>query len=339
MKTIKSVLYLSLLFIFPVIIVTVFNYSSKYKEAKLKDTTKYAIAIHGGAGFLSKNDLSAEVEFKYRKKLDSAITIGINILDKGGKSIDAVEKVINFLENDSMFNAGKGAVFTHNGNNELDASIMSGNDLNAGAVAGVSTIKNPISAARKVMENSKHVLLSGKGAEQFAKEQQLEIVNRNYFYTKHSFDRLQSVLKKDKNKVHGTVGCVALDSQGNLCAGTSTGGMTNKQYGRIGDSPIIGAGTYADNNTCAVSCTGHGEYFIRYVVAYDISALMKYKGYSLMQACNEVIKNKLVKAGGDGGVIAVDNKANIAMVFNTTAMFRASYKQDGKKKISIFPNE
>ena len=232
-----------------------------------------------------------------------------------------------------MFNAGKGAVFTHNGHNELDASIMQGWDLNAGAVAGVGDIKNPISAAIKVMTESEHVMLCGKGASEFARTQGLEIVDSSYFYTENRWEGLQRALKAEK---HGTVGCVALDKFGNLAAGTSTGGMTNKKYNRIGDSPIIGAGTYANNNTCAVSATGHGEFFIRYTVAHDISALMEYKNMSLQDAAKLVINKKLVEAGGVGGIIAVDKNGNITMEFNTNMMFRAYAKSNGEKFIGIF---
>lgn len=251
-----------------------------------------------------------------------------------------LRKLLIILKTIRFFNAGKGAVLTHDKKAELDASIMEGKTLNAGAVAGVTTIKNPISAARKVMENSPHVLLSNEGANKFAVEQELETVENNYFYTVKSINRIEKVLEKEKSiKKHGTVGCVALDMAGNLAAGTSTGGMTNKMFGRIGDSPIIGAGTYANNNTCAVSCTGHGEYFIRYAVAYDVSALMEYKSLSLNEAVSYIIHDKLKNAGGTGGLIAIDKYGNISMQFNTDGMFRASYTENGERIIKMFIEE
>ncbi|MFC2086224.1 isoaspartyl peptidase/L-asparaginase family protein [Bacteroidota bacterium] len=314
------------------------------KNENNEEGVEFAIAIHGGAGYLQKQNLSEEQFQTYLNKMNKALDIGIEMLEQDGSSLDAVEKVINFLENDSLFNAGKGAVFTNEGKNELDASIMEGKTLNAGAVAGVTKIKNPISAAREVMDNSKHVMLSGEGANQFAEKQGLEIVENDYFFTQKNYDRLQKVLEKERKAVpasmqeekHGTVGCVALDKSGNLAAGTSTGGMTNKMYGRIGDSPVIGAGTYANNNTCAVSCTGHGEYFIRYAVAHDVSALMEYKGLSLDEAAKHIVQKKLVDAGGAGGLIAVDSKGNISMEFNTAMMFRAFYRSDGIRDVKIF---
>jgi len=298
-------------------------------------TTKpeYVIVIHGGAGNISRSSINEEQQQEYTNKLNEALSIGEEILANGGTCVDAIEKTINFLENCPLFNAGKGAVFTNDGHNELDASIMQGWDLNAGAVAGVQDIKNPISAAIKVMTNSEHVLLAGKGASVFAKEQGLEIVDSSYFFTEKRWKGLQKALKSEK---HGTVGCVVLDKYGNLAAGTSTGGMTNKKYNRIGDSPIIGAGTYANNNTCAISATGHGEFFIRYTVAHDISALMEYKNMSLQDAANLVINEKLVEAGGTGGIIGVDKNGNISMTYNTNLMFRAFAKSTGEKGIGIF---
>ena len=266
---------------------------------------------------------------------------GDSILYAGGTSLDAVEVCIRMMEDCPLFNAGKGAVFNAEGKNEMDASVMDGKTGLAGAVAGVTTIKNPISAARAVMEKSQHVMLSGKGAEIFAASQGLEIVAQDYFFTRERWnDYLKARQKADSleliDKKHGTVGCVAIDKYGNLAAGTSTGGMTMKKYGRIGDSPIIGAGTYADNNTCAVSATGHGEYFIRNVVAYDISALMKYRELSLKDATSEVIMKKLKSQGGNGGVIAVDKNGNIAMTFNTAGMFRGYVKAGGEMKVALF---
>ncbi|GAB4283407.1 MAG: isoaspartyl peptidase/L-asparaginase [Marinilabiliales bacterium] len=306
------------------------------------DSIDYAIVIHGGAGYSTPESLTKDQQEAYTAVLNKALNKGKEILESGGTALDVVENVIIILENSPLFNAGKGAVFTHDGKNELDASIMDGATLNAGAVAGVTVIKNPISAARKVMENSKHVLLSGKGAEIFAQEQGLEIVDPSYFFTQENYDYLQKVIenekqkKEDKKSKHGTVGCVVLDSHGNLAAGTSTGGMTNKMYGRIGDSPIIGAGTYANNNTCAVSCTGHGEYFIRYSVAYDVSALMEYKNMPLKDAAKYIIQTKLKNAGGNGGLIAIDKQGNICMEFNTPSMIRAYLKANGERNISFF---
>lgn len=315
--------------------------SSSMNDESSEQRAAYAMAIHGGAGTILKANMTPEREAEYLKALNEALDIGEKILQTGGTSIEAIEKTIIHLENSPLFNAGKGAVFTHEGENELDASFMNGADLNAGAVGGVKTIKNPIRAARAVMEESVHVMLVGKGAEEFAEEQGLELVDPKYFHTEKRWKSLQKVKEKaDKSTGYlmstpdhkfGTVGCVALDKAGNLAAGTSTGGMTNKKYNRIGDSPIIGAGTYANNATCAVSATGHGEYFIRYTVAHDISAIMEYKGVSLEEAANEVIHKKLLDAGGTGGVIAVDHQGNVAMPFNTEGMYRGYAKPDDRK--------
>ncbi|MCK3685420.1 isoaspartyl peptidase/L-asparaginase [Maribellus sp. YY47] len=303
---------------------------------------KYAIVIHGGAGVMSKERMDETAREEYKAKLNEALERGQKLLDEGSTATDVVVQVINILEDSPLFNAGAGAVFTHDGVNELDASIMDGKTLNAGAVAGVRDIKNPINAARAVMEHSEHVMLSGTGASEFAKEQGLEIVPNKYFYTENRYQSLQQLLKKERERTDkdntGTVGCVVLDSYGNLCAGTSTGGMTNKRYGRIGDSPIIGAGTYANNSTCAVSCTGHGEYYIRLGFARDISAMMEYKKLNLKDACREEI-NKLTNMGGTGGVIGVDQNGNIAMEFNTSGMFRGYIKSTGEKEIAIFNDE
>jgi beta-aspartyl-peptidase (threonine type) len=298
--------------------------------------TPWAIVVHGGAGVITRDRLSPEAETEYRSMMQAAIDTGAAILSKGGTALDAVEHTIWVLENSPLFNAGKGAVFTHEGRNELDAAIMDGSNMAAGAVAGVTDIRNPISAARKVMEKSPHVMLTGKGASEFAAEQGLEIVDPSYFYTDARYRELQRALEKDK---HGTVGCVALDMNGDLAAGTSTGGMTDKRYNRVGDAPIIGAGTYARNQTCAVSATGHGEYFIRYTVAHDISALMEYKSLSLDSAARLVVKDKLVIAGGTGGVISVDGKGNISMPFNTEGMYRGYKTSEGKNAIYIFADE
>ena len=315
-------------------------------EATQEEKPAYTLVIHGGAGTITRKNMTPEMEEAYTLTLNKALDIGEGILEQGGTSIDAIEQTIIFLENSPLFNAGKGAVFTNAGQNELDASFMNGADLNAGAIGGVTNVKNPIRAARAVMEKSEHVMLSGKGAEQFAAEQGLEIVDPEYFYTERRWNSLQDA-KAAEQKMEsynspvwpdykfGTVGCVALDKSGNLAAGTSTGGMTNKRYNRIGDSPIIGAGTYANNATCAVSATGHGEYFIRYTVAHDISALMEYKGMSLEAAGKEVINKKLVDAGGTGGVVAVDKNGNVAMPFNTEGMYRG-YAKPGERVVKIY---
>lgn len=313
----------------------------------------YAIVLHGGAGTILKKNMTGEKELAYRTTLGQALDIGEAILKNGGASLDAVESTIRFLEDSPLFNAGKGAVFTADGRNEMDASIMDGKDQNAGSVGSVTTVKNPISAARAVMERSAHVFLVREGAEQFAAENGLEIVKPEYFYTKVRYESLQKIKEREKLKnesdsslenKHGTVGVVALDKEGNIAAGTSTGGMTNKRYNRIGDSPVIGAGTYADNSTCGVSATGHGEYFIRYAVAHDIHAQMLYGHKSLKDAARHIIYDVLVQKGGTGGVIALDSKGNITMPFNTEGMYRAYatpdyrfigiYKEDGNGKIS-----
>jgi len=297
---------------------------------------EWAIVIHGGAGSMSVESLTPELDKEYRVALEKALGIGKKILSEGGSSLDAVENTVRYMEDNPLFNAGKGAVFTHEGRNELDAAIMDGSNLAAGSVAGVTDIKNPITAARTVMEKSPHVMLAGAGASQFAKEQGLEIVSPSYFYTDRKFNELQEVLKKDKN---GTVGCCALDKNGNLAAATSTGGMTDKRYNRIGDAPIIGAGTYANNNTCAVSATGHGEFFIRWTVAHDISALIEYKGMTLKEASELVVNKKLVMAGGSGGVICVDKYGNISMPFNSKGMFRGFATADGKQGVLIYKED
>lgn len=309
----------------------------------------YALAIHGGAGTILKSTMTPEKELAYKTGLQDAIEAGESILKSGGSAFDAVETAISKLENNPLFNAGKGAVFTNNGTHEMDASIMNGKDLMAGAVAGVQGVKNPIALARTVMEQSEHVLLTGNGAMEFAKKVNAPFENEEYFFVQLRYDQLQQakqsnsmVLDHTEDKIEhgekkfGTVGCVALDLQGNLAAGTSTGGMTNKKFGRVGDSSIIGAGTYANNNTCAISCTGHGELFIRSVVAYDISCLMEYKNLSLKDACDIVVMDKLVKIGGEGGLIALDAKGNIVLPFNSEGMYRASKKQNEDIFIGIY---
>lgn len=305
-----------------------------YPASAQQGKVEYAIVIHGGAGNIRKENMPAPMQKMYRDSLDKALSIGESILRNGGSSLDAVEACIRMLEDCPLFNAGRGAVFNAGGKNELDASIMNGSNHQAGAVAGITTVRHPISAARAVMERSDYVMLSGKGAEQFAADQSLELVDPSWFFTQQRWnDYLKAKTRMDSvaaaESKHGTVGCVALDRNGNLAAGTSTGGMLMKKYDRIGDSPIIGAGTYADNESCAVSATGHGEYFIRNVVAYDISALMKYKGMPLREAADFVINTKLKEQGGTGGVICLDRHGNIAMPFNTPGMFRGWLKSEG----------
>ncbi len=306
---------------------------------------RYAIAIHGGAGTILRSAMTPEKETAYRKALEDAILAGDTILKKGGYCLDAVEAAIRTMEDNPLFNAGKGAVFTHDGKHEMDASLMNGKDLTAGAVAGVSNIKNPVSLARAVMDKSEHVFLAGQGAMEFAKKSHIEFAPDEYFDTQMRYEQWQEALKSDtvildhtvnNEKKFGTVGAVALDVNGNLAAGTSTGGMTNKKHGRVGDTPVIGAGTYANNATCAVSCTGHGEFFIRSVVAYDVSCLIEYKGLSLKEACQKVVMDKLVKIGGEGGLIALDAKGNIELSYNSEGMYRASKVQDNSLYIGIY---
>lgn len=304
------------------------------------DRPAYALVLHGGAGTILKSEMTAQKEAAYRAKLEEALRTGEAVLAKGGTSLDAVVATIQLMEDSPLFNAGKGAVFSAEGANELDASIMDGSNLAAGAVAGVKRIKSPIALARLVMENSKHVMFSGEGAEAFAVSQGMALVDPKYFFTQRRWDSLQKVKQqeaKNKNpKKHGTVGVVALDQHGNLAAGTSTGGLTNKKFGRVGDSPIIGAGTYADNNTCGVSATGHGEYFIRAAVAHDIAARVEYKGLSVQAAADEVIRVKLVKMGGSGGVIVMDRKGKVAYSFNTAGMYRGYLKAGEQPHVEIY---
>ncbi|MHC1733724.1 MAG: isoaspartyl peptidase/L-asparaginase family protein [Bacteroidales bacterium] len=296
----------------------------------------WAIVIHGGAGIITRARMTPEADAEYRRVMQVVIDSGAAVLSAGGSALDAVERAIRMMEDSPLFNAGKGAVFTHEGRNELDAAVMDGSTLAAGAVAGVIDIRNPITAARAVMEQSPHVMLTGRGASEFAADKGLEIVDPSYFREESRFRELQRAIESEK---HGTVGCVALDMNGDLVAGTSTGGMTNKRYNRIGDVPIIGAGTYANNATCAVSATGHGEFFIRYTVAHDISALMEYKGLSLDEAASVVVHDKLVKAGGTGGIVSVDRKGNVSMPFNTEGMYRGYRTSGGKTGVFIFSDE
>ncbi|EAU69460.1 L-asparaginase [Stigmatella aurantiaca DW4/3-1] len=312
---------------------------------------KWGIVIHGGAGVMSRENLSAEKEARIRASLTEALQAGHAILARGGTSLDAVGAAVRILEDSPLFNAGKGAVFTHDGKNELDASIMDGRTLAAGSVAGLRHVKNPIELARRVMERSPHVMMVGEGAEAFAREQGLELVPPEYFRTEERWEQLQHALEKEKasqglppathvsprpeDGKFGTVGAVALDQAGNLAAGTSTGGMTNKRYGRVGDSPIIGAGTYA-NAHCAVSGTGHGEFFIRYTVARDICARVEYLKAPLREAADTVVRDVLVKAGGEGGVIALDAQGQVAMPFNSPGMYRGYMGEDGQPFVAIF---
>jgi beta-aspartyl-peptidase (threonine type) len=305
-----------------------------------------AIALHGGAGTIERDRMSAEVEADYRSFLDRAISDGYHRLQAGEEGLDVVVAIIQRMEDSPLFNAGKGSVYTWDGQHELDASIMHGADMDAGAVAGVTNVQSPIALARAVMEQSPHVMLASKGAEQFARELGIPEVSPAYFETdlrKRALEsykaRKQSELEPHVDYKFGTVGVVVLDSKGNLVAGTSTGGMTGKRWGRIGDAPVIGAGTYADNRSCAVSATGHGEYFIRHTVARDICARMQFAGQSLREAAESVVMDELVLAGGDGGIIAVDARGEVSMVFNTPGMYRASISSSGDKRIGIFGDE
>lgn len=291
--------------------------------------SRYTIVIHGGAGYIPP-DISLDLKEKYLESLSNALNIGKKILESGGTSLDAVEQVIRYMENDSVFNAGKGAVFTLEGTHELDASIMNGKDLSCGAVAGVKIIKNPISLARLVMEKTPHVLFVGDGADELGLKFGVDTVDNHYFDVESRYKQWKS---KHKENVKGTVGCVAIDQFGNITAGTSTGGLTDKWSGRVGDSPLINAGTYANNKTCGVSCTGQGELFIRHTVAFNVSALMEYKGLSLQEAADEVI-NSLPE--GSGGAIAVDKEGNFVFAFNTTSMLRGVANSEGKFETTIW---
>src|SRR6266446_8204302 len=313
------------------------------------ETKKIGLAIHGGAGTIERSEITPEKEREYRAGLERALTAGYEILKRGGSSLDATEAAVRVLEDDPHFNAGKGSVFTSAGTNEMDAAIMDGKTLAAGAVASLKHIKNPISLARLVMERSGHVMMDGEGAEAFARENGIELVDQKYFYTQERWEALEKIKAAEKSRTgfagkafiitdqdrHGTVGAVALDRNGNLAAATSTGGTTNKRPGRVGDTPVIGAGTYANNATCAVSATGDGEYFIRATVGYDISALMEYRGVSLKEAA-ETVLDKVAKLGGTGGLIAIDRQANVALPFNTSGMYRGYSDPSGKFVIEIY---
>lgn len=301
-----------------------------------------ALALHGGAGTISRKAMTPEKEARYKGALKAALDAGYSILSQGGTALDAVAATVVVLEDEPLFNAGKGSVFTHDGTHEMDASIMRGDTLEAGAAAGVQGVRNPVLLARTIMERSEHVMLCGKGAEEFARLQQLAFEPDEYFFDAFRHDQWKKAVEEDRiqldhteDKKFGTVGAVARDAHGNLAAATSTGGMTNKRWGRAGDSPIVGAGTYANNATCAISCTGHGEFFIRAVVAYDVSCLMEYKGLSLEEACKVVVNEKLVKLGGEGGLIAVDAAGNVCLPFNSSGMYRA-FKTTTTEEVSIY---
>jgi L-asparaginase / beta-aspartyl-peptidase len=353
MKAIVSTFILFALLVVPIT-------GQKAAHAELKQlqgpqNPRLAFVIHGGAGVIRRGSMSAEKEKAYKAKLEEVVLAGYKALQSGKSSLDAIEMAIRSMEDSPLFNAGKGAVFTADGKNELDASIMNGKTLAAGAVAGLHHVKNPITLARAVMEKSPHVMMVGEGAEKFAKEQKIEIVDEKYFWTQERWDGLQKMLQQEKEKgatpqpkgmsdnlaevpynKFGTVGAIALDKDGNLAAGTSTGGMTNKKYGRVGDAPIIGAGTYANNDSCAVSATGWGEFFIRLGVARDICSLMEYRAMPIQHAADMVIHTKLQKLGGDGGIIGLDKFGNIAISFNSEGMYRAYINGDGKPVVEIY---
>ncbi len=309
--------------------------ASKWSESifpiyiRTMNSNSFSLAIHGGAGTILQSTMTPEKEHAYTSALQAALRAGSDVLSIGGSALDAVTAAVESLENCPLFNAGKGSVFTHDGRHEMDASIMTGHNLASGSVAGVTGIRNPIRLARAVMEQSEHVLLAGKGAESFARSILVPFEEEAYFHDAFRHAQWQQALLDDKvvldhtEKKFGTVGAVARDVHGHLAAATSTGGMTNKKWGRIGDSPIVGAGTYANDATCAISCTGHGEFFIQSVVAYDISCLMEYKGLTLQEACEEVVMKKLVERGGEGGLIAVDGRGNVCLPFNSDGMYRA----------------
>ena len=311
----------------------------------------FSIVIHGGAGTILKEDMTPELEKAYSQGLDEALSAGYAVLEQGGAASNAVKAAIVVLEDNLLFNAGRGSVFTKKGVQEMDAAIMDGKNREAGAVAGVRNVRNPIELAAEVMHNSNHVFLSGKGANDFAIKQGIKLEPDEFFFSQFRYDQWKAMRDSDnysldhthqgleelmKDKKFGTVGAAACDKEGNIAAGTSTGGMTNKKYGRIGDSPIIGAGTYANNATCAISCTGHGEPFIKAVAAYDVAAHMEYKGLSLHDAMNEVVHKKLIVLEGEGGMIGIDAKANISMMFNSAGMYRAMQHSNGNKVISIY---
>ena len=368
----KKILSILLVFAFLFLPVTAQKgkFASEIKQLQSPQNPRLGFILHGGAGVITRGSMSPEKEAEYRKKLEEAVLAGYKALQDGKSSLDAIEVAIRILEDSPLFNAGKGAVFTADGKNELDASIMDGKTLAAGAVAGLHRVKNPITLARAVMEKSPHVMMVGDGAEKFAKEQNIELVPEKYFWTQERWDSLQKILQEEKKAKEkkpgtvsvnrdddpllqnpayaamtetqrlpenrfGTVGAVALDKDGNIAAGTSTGGMTNKKYGRVGDAPIIGAGTYANNNPCGVSATGWGEYFIRVGVARDVSAMMEYRAFTVQMAADAVIK-KVGTMGGDGGVIVMDKFGNMGVSFNSEGMYRAYINADGKPVVEIY---
>lgn len=313
--------------------------------------SKYTLALHGGAGTILKQDMTPDLEAAYLAGLEDALRAGFAVLEEGGTAANAVKATVVVLEDNMLFNAGRGSVFTKKGLQEMDAAIMEGATLNAGAVAGVRNVRNPIELAMEVMRNSNHVFLSGKGANDFAIRQGIKLEPDEFFFSQFRYDQWKAIRDSDnyaldhthqqveelmRDKKFGTVGAVACDAQGNIAAATSTGGMTNKKYGRIGDSPLIGAGTYANNETCAISATGHGEPFIRGVAAYDVSCLMEYKGLSLHEAMNIVVNDKLIKLEGEGGMIGVDAQGNAAMIFNSAGMYRAMKNSDGESEVAIY---
>jgi len=313
--------------------------------------SNFTIVIHGGAGTILKEDMTPELEHAYFDGLQQALNISYAVLEEGGTAVNAVKAALVLLEDNVLFNAGRGAVFTKKGVQEMDAAIMDGIDLSAGAVAGVRNVRNPIELATEVMRNSNHVFLSGKGANDFAIKQGVKLEPDEYFFSQFRYDQWKAIRDSDnysldhtnhhleelmRDKKFGTVGAVACDQNGNLAGATSTGGMTNKKYGRIGDSPMIGSGTYANNKTCAISCTGHGEMFIRSVAAYDVSCLMEYKGLSLQEAMDIVVNEKLVKMQGEGGMIGVDAQGNAAMIFNSAGMYRGTKNSKGINEVSIY---
>jgi beta-aspartyl-peptidase (threonine type) len=308
--------------------------------------SKFKIAVHGGAGTISKKSMTPEKEAAYLKALSDALAAGYNILEKKGNALDAVKAAVIELEDNILFNAGKGSVFTNTGTHEMDASIMDGKDLSAGAVAAVKNIRNPIELAYTVMKKSEHVFLIGQGAEEFAKQNRIAFEPDEYFFSEFRYRQLVKTKKTNEtaldhsvdpdDKKFGTVGAVACDANGNIAAATSTGGMTNKQFGRVGDSPIIGIGTYANNKTCAISCTGHGEPFIKAIAAYDVSCLMEYKGLSMEEAMHIVVIDKLMKIGGEGGMIGVDAKGNASMIFNCDGMYRGLKSSGGRSELAIY---
>ena len=313
--------------------------------------SKYTLALHGGAGTILKQDMTPDLEAAYLAGLQDALKAGYAVLEEGGTAVNAVKAAVVILEDNVLFNAGRGSVFTKKGLQEMDAAIMDGLTLNAGAVAGVRNVRNPVELATEVMRNSNHVFLSGKGANDFAIRQGIKLEPDEFFFSQFRYDQWKAIRDSDsyaldhthqeledlmRDKKFGTVGAVACDAEGNIAAATSTGGMTNKKYGRIGDSPLIGAGTYANNKTCAISCTGHGEPFIRGVVAYDTSCLMEYKGLNLQDAMNIVVNDKLVKLEGEGGMIGVDAQGNAAMIFNSAGMYRAMRNSDGEGEVAIY---